>query len=101
MAFVHLFFLFFLILQRISCTFCVQEVHLVFRFQTVFHESHFAVPEFRVSVFQSFNFFRTVVLSFFQLRGVLLQVNLAVRSSCLKVSIFKVSVNSSLVNKFF
>ena len=57
MAFLHLFFLSFLILQRIPCTFCVQEVRLVFRFQPVFHESHFAVPEFRVSVFQSFHFF--------------------------------------------
>ena len=46
-------------------------------------------PEFRVSVFQSFHFFRTVVLSFFQLRGVLLQVIPAVRFSCLKGIIFK------------
>ena len=46
-------------------------------------------PEFRVSVFQSFHFFRTVILSFFQLRGVLLQVIPAVRFSCLKGIIFK------------
>ena len=46
-------------------------------------------PEFRVSVFQSFHFFRTVVLSFFQLRGVLLQVIPAVRFSCLKGIFFK------------
>ncbi len=52
----------------------MQEVHLIFRFQPVFHEFHFAVPEFRVSVFQSFHFFGTVDPSFFQLRVVLLQV---------------------------
>ena len=46
-------------------------------------------PEFRVSVFQAFHFFRTVVPSFFQLRGVLLQVIPAGRFSCLKGIIFK------------
>ena len=46
-------------------------------------------PEFRVSVFQSFLFLGTVVLSFFQLRGVFLQVIPAGRFSCLKVNIFK------------
>ena len=66
MAFVHLFFLSFLILQRIPCTFCGQEVRLVFRFQPVFHESHFAVPEFRAAVLEFSGLWIPVSLFVFQ-----------------------------------
>ena len=110
MAFLHLFSLSFLILLRIPCIFCGREVHLIFRFLSVFHGFHSAVLESQPAVlesqpadceffvlwilvslfvFQFFHFFRTVGPSFFQSRGVHLQVIQAVSSSCLKGSIFK------------